>query len=555
MNDFRLSFPSSGWLKVSWKTPDAVEGLLPRLEALLEIPGIRLNPLAFEAPRSTWALPDVASMIEVFAGCAELDHGGFLVHTALWEPKQPLYEHQKVAALQALNQGSLFLCDEMGLGKTRTAIVAAETFARMHGPTRARLIIAPKFVRATWRNELFALGAIEDESEFCALESRDLNHPSWNKDAKWYFCHYDVISVWATKLGIRRPVAVIADESHWLKNPKAKRSKGAFLAAAPAPFRMLLTGTPMANRPAELYQPLSILSGPSSWGTNFSFRLRYCGAMHDGYGYVDNGPTNVEELKTRLDGVYLRRTLDTVGLDLPKRSRQTIDCDLDAHARKQHDKVLDGVDIRDLARAVIEGRAGEETLGLIAHLRKVTSDAKLETTVDYVKSAFEQGESVVVFTWERRVAEKLAQKLDFSCYVVHGGFPQEDRDKAVEDFQASGGVLIATLDSLKEGVTLHKARLVVIHDLHWVPSTILQSEARVHRIGQTRPVISTWVVAKDTIDTLLARALIAKAEVMNRMLGIGEAEKMVDELDLSTAVGAQDFASDFTDIISQWRTT
>ena len=122
----------------------------------------------------------------------------------------------------------------------------------------------------------------------------------------------------------------------------------------------------------------------------------------------------------------------------------------------------------------------------------------------------------------------------------------------VESFQRSGGALIATLDSLKEGVTLHKARLVVMHDLHWVPSNVLQAEKRVHRIGQHRPVISTWVTVTDSIDTLLSRALIRKSQAMQDTLGIAAAVNMVDELNLHDVAG-ESFEDEFSAVIRAWR--
>ncbi len=207
--------------------------------------------------------------------------------------------------------------------------------------------------------------------------------------------------------------------------------------------------------------------------------------------------------------------------------------------------------------------AGEETLLDITKLRTVTSEAKLRTTVDFCVDLVEQGESVVVFTWTRATAVRIHKKLEHEwwasqeddpriCVFAHGGIVQEDRDTVINMFQERGGVLVATLGALKEGVTLHKARYVVMHDLDWVPSNILQAEARVYRIGQTRPTISTWVLATDSIDQLLAQCLIHKGQEIRQTVGIGAAEQAAEQLGLQQLAGIPTVADEVERMFATW---
>ena len=169
---------------------------------------------------------------------------------------------------------------------------------------------------------------------------------------------------------------------------------------------------------------------------------------------------------------------------------------------------------------------------------------KLASTVELVRDHVAQDESVVVFFWERATATKFARALrvEAPVYVVHGEFAQEERESSVRQFQATGGVLAATFGALREGVTLHKANRLVLHDLDWTPANILQAERRVYRIGQTRPTFVTWMVAADTIDAIFAQALVEKARNMLEVLGVADMSDAARDTGLEALVPDDDVA-------------
>ena len=139
--------------------------------------------------------------------------------------------------------------------------------------------------------------------------------------------------------------------------------------------------------------------------------------------------------------------------------------------------------------------------------------------------------------------------------LVHGGLPQEVREQNIAGFQSTPfkrAALFATIDSLKEGVTLHKANHVVLHDLSWVPSDVLQAEARVHRIGQTRGCTSTWVLCEDSFDTIVARHVARKAREISEVLQDGAAEGAVDELNLTAVVGDTSMEDEARRLLQLW---
>jgi SWI/SNF-related matrix-associated actin-dependent regulator 1 of chromatin subfamily A len=565
-------------LKFVWQSPKDIDPTTRKaLDALEQVPGVKLEGMTLEVPHTYWGhsfnLPAWIEMQDTFSQIRE--RGGIPWNHArgdLWPRGRDPFPWQWEAIELAQRTASMLLADEMGLGKTLAASVAAEFFARKEAPDRPRYIFAPLFTLSTWRRELLLSGVISDESELCVLSTRDHHNHTFDPAAPWYFCHYDVLPYWASRLAMHKrgkPAAVIYDEIHRLKNPTAQRTKAAMLVGSGSLFRMGLSGTPM-DQGRDLFSALSLVTGPFTWGSFSAYRERYCGAYNAGHGLVDGGPTNIEELRERMSPFYLRRTIESSGAKLPPLIRRQVSAFLTPAQRKKHDEALGKVSMHELVQAVLEGRAGKKTLEILMKVRKVTGQAKTATTVDFVSSLLEQGESVVVFCWQPEKAEDLASSFLLTAidsmasstsgsrmglaYVVHGGVSQANRDITIEQWQQTGGALIATYGVLREGVTLTRARHVVLHDLDWTPSVVLQAEARVYRIGQTKPTFSHWVTAEDSIDTLLARVLYAKAEQASKTLDLGEALAAVDELQLKRLV-EDDFdpVAWAQDQLSRWR--
>jgi hypothetical protein len=347
----KLHYPHPGWGEARWDAHEDVHvDVALAVRALAELPGVRyyVGPewTSLEVPRNAWSTrewslltstdwpPAVAARLQsVEYPSARKAAARAFVETHLWAPKQPLYAHQTEAArFLVANQGGL-CADQMGLGKTRTAIVAAQSLAADFGSERPRVVIAPGYTRDVWRRELLATGAIKKPEQMSAAFTRDPTGEDFDWDAPWWFIHYDIAWWWRGYMALRRrPVVAILDEIHWIKNGRAQRSKGAAAIAGAASARIGLTGTPISNRPAELWWPLTVIDGSGTWGSPKDFRERYCGAVHDGYGLHDTGPTNVDELGIRLSDRYIRRTIDSAGVTRGDHAR----LGGEGHARAHH---------------------------------------------------------------------------------------------------------------------------------------------------------------------------------------------------------------------------
>lgn len=549
---YKLISTGPGWVRILWRhdvNPSA--DVQSAMRAVTAIPGVSLyDPGAFELPCTTWMLPEVQAVA---------DRCNVTLPTLVRDPllfkQDQLFHHQVLGArwLVTRLRGGL-LADAMGLGKTRQAIVAAEALRTQRGPNGAVVIVGPMFARDVWRRELLEVGAITEPSQFCALLTRDLHDGSFRKGARYYYCHYDVADAWWPRLYTDvRPVVSIADEAHWVRNGRAKRSKAVAMISGTTSTRFVLTGTPMENAPSDLWHLLTLASGTRTWGAPNDFRRRYCGATHNGFGLEDGEPTNVAELQARMAPFYLRRTAESAELWMPPLVRSVQTCDVHDSAKVATRELLKAADIQDLVTAISSGMV-QQVLPLITRLWQISSAAKVANTVDVIENALLQGESVVTFVWERETAHKIADQMTHRM-VITGEHDQPTRDAAVAKFQASKRplALIASYGALREGVTLHASRTVVLHDLHWLLTTMLQAEARIHRIGQQRPCQAIWMVGAGTIDTILAPVLKAKAEALSLVLDQHVGVEALAETELMRVAGVRTVDQQVEAALALWR--
>jgi len=508
---------------------------------VLDIPGIRfIEPEAglpdpvwkVEIPSTTWPLAPVASVLSQFRFAPA--PSGVLV------PSWPNLYHYQQAGVQWLTerQGGL-LSFSLGLGKTRTSAVAARVLtARTGDPT---LIVGLKYLRETWRQELEKVFGT-DGYEFRALEGVTPTILRRPDKPLFLFCHYDIVHAWWSQISALRPRVVILDEAHLIRNPKTRRGKAAALAVSGSAVRVALTGTPILNRPREAFSLLEIVTGKYSWGSQGSFRMRYVGAYTGPHGLVDGEPSNVEELRARLDTCVLRKTPEDVGLELPPVTRELVYVEPDPKLAQQYATWLDGHDPRELIEAVLNGRGSSRTFETLGTLRKLASDMKKVTLEEMTTDL---GEDAVVFVWRRESADRLALGKGLR-WRVHGGLQHDNRNEIVKSFQAHGGLLSATYDALSTGVTLDRARVVIMGDLGYVPADMLQAEGRVtgglRRVG--KHCISRWLVARGTLDELMIRLIGLKGNVIDRVFSDHSAQQLAQFL------GYNEKSASFEKIIS-----
>jgi SWI/SNF-related matrix-associated actin-dependent regulator of chromatin subfamily A-like protein 1 len=448
-----------------------------------------------------------------------------------------LFPHQVEGVAFLLGRRRAILADDMGLGKTRQSIIAL-TEAAPAGPW---LVVAPASVKRNWAREI----TMARPADRVHVIGPDLPPPAGFDG--WVVVNYDILGKHLEALGALPWTGFVFDEAHYLKNHTSQRSKHArqLIGHAPDAFIHALTGTPLTNRPRDLFPLLQLVGHPMT-KSFLSFAKRYCEAHHNGFGWVTDGASNLDELRVQLHGVMLRRLKDDV-LDLPPKLRAWVPVQVaegtgkaetrrvletllaGALGRARGETVSDAPDPAPKSRARRAPGIGQDRVRLLASLtraRVAIARAKVGNTLEFVEGVVAQGEKVIVFSCFDEPVQKIASHFGEQAVVLTGATPTEQRQALVDRFQSDPDVrvFVANLVAGGVGITLTAARQVVFNDLDWVPANHWQAEDRAYRIGQTQTVNVTYFTAEGTIDEFISRALNTKAALIEAVVeGRGEA--------------------------------
>lgn len=450
------------------------------------------------------------------------------------------YQRGGVAyALAAFDAGKgCLIGDEMGLGKTIQAIGVINC----RQDIRKVIVICPNSLKWNWEKELRKW-----LTRPMKIVVQVAGAPFAAELADIVVINYDIMARYSEKLQSVSWDLRILDEGHWCKNPDSKRSQASL--GLPARHKITMTGTPIENKPRELW-PLIVDLDPVTWNPkqSFQFLKRYCnGRKIDGYWDFD-GSSNEQELQDRLRGsIMVRRMKADVLTELPPKVRQVIEL---PNADVQHliaeEKALkrNAAKVRELEAKVQIAKAGTDdeyqaavteleeseqslTIGEMALIRKELALAKVPFTIDYVNQLLDSDPKakVIIFGHHLEPIRMLQQEWPTAA-VITGETAAKERTNQVEMFQNSTmcRVFLGN-DAAKEGLTLTAASWVVFHEGAWVPGNLAQKEDRAHRIGQTGTVFVTHLVFEGSLDCTMIKRTVEKQKVIDSVLDkVGERE-------------------------------
>ncbi len=429
-----------------------------------------------------------------------------------------LYPHQIDGIAFLLGRRRALLADDMGLGKTRQSVLAMVE-AEAEGPY---LVICPASVKRNWVREIQLVLPTADPAIVgpAPLPSTDFQD--------WVIINYEILGKHMEGLLTFEWKGVVFDEAHYLKNHQSQRSRNAaklVKAIQHEPIVHALTGTPMTNRPRDLFPLLRLMAHPL--GKSFlSFAKRYCDAYQGDFGLVADGASNIEELTVQLHGVMLRRTKNEV-LDLPPKVRTWLDVELHPYAIQHFNNAVrefltkfDAPEPIDTTEAEPEHSERRRAVGRLTTARRKLAFAKCRHTIKFVENALEQGEKVILFTTFLNTLERFHKHFGDRAVYVFGEVPAEERQNRVDQFQNDESVrlFVANMHVAGVGINLTAGRQVVFNDLDWVPANHWQAEDRAYRIGQTGTVNVTYMIARGTVDEFVKTVLETKAALMDALV-------------------------------------
>lgn len=444
-------------------------------------------------------------------------------------PEGLSYRPYQLAGIDFMrNRRAVLLGDEMGIGKTIQAI-GLFNYHDAHGlksKTPDVLIVCPATLKRNW---------LKEWRKWCIRSlTIGLAEGSRFPETRVVIINYDILRRHQDKLRARVWDILIMDECQYLKNSKALRTKQICgdakgkLPAIEARCKVALTGTPIPNRPIELYSILRYLD-PLGWNNKLNYAKRYCNAMQNGFGWDMSGASHLDELQEKLRStIMIRRLKRDVLKDLPDKERQVIELEIpqgEEIIRKEkrllgyEDKEkLSDEEYKEVVRKMRGGDPGvfEE----MSTLRRMNAVAKIPAVIEHLSEAIEASGKVVCFCHHKEVAAELLKVFKDVAVVVTGSTPLKDRQANVEKFQEDPRVklFIGNIIAAGTGITLTASSHVVFAELDWVPGNVSQAEDRCHRIGQKDSVLVQHLVMAGSIDSVMAKTIIYKQSVIEKAL-------------------------------------
>lgn len=432
-----------------------------------------------------------------------------------------LFPFQKKGVDFLLANRRCLLSDDMGLGKSVQAI---EAVAQMPGDVVNVLVICPASLTIMWERiarqwfgENVCVVQLKETKKAVALTGR----------VRFVLCSYNYIQKpeKVARINKLKWHIVIADESHALKNWTNKTTKGfRAIVDRTTAYIWMMTGTPATRNAADYFTYLKVIES-EKWGTLSAFREMFCNKVRDywsgGYKYEgmkDGKPREI--LRLAFSKVMLRRLKKDVWKEMPEKLVSVLPVFVN------QDRIFENLESENEVKAILKNlRDPSKPIqvlppSIMRALMKI-GEGKVDAAIEYILNC---NEPIVVSCCHTEVLHRIKKGLlaaGKKSVSVTGQQSRMGKDNAVMDFQE--GVVDIILVNIKAGgvgITLHRARHMLIVEQYWSPAVMEQMIDRIVRIGQQAPCVQiTHLIASGTLDEDVMDALEYKARFMKKVMG------------------------------------
>jgi SNF2 family DNA or RNA helicase len=451
--------------------------------------------------------------------------------------KVPLLPYQLDGVAFAAGAGRAVLADDMGLGKTIQGVGVAEYLAEV----RKVLVVCPASLKSQWRSEIHRFG----DRDVQLIGGRTAERLSqYDNPCFFTVCNYE--QVLRDILAIERVSwdLIILDEGQRIKNWESKTA--ATIKALRSRFALVLSGTPLENRLDELYSVVQFVDD-RRLGPGFRFFNQH--RVIDEKGKV-LGYKNLTSLRETLKLILLRRTRDSVRLELPPRTVEIVRItptqeQLDIHQAQMQivativrKKFISEMDLLRLQKALLMCRMTANSTYLIDKQKAPGHSTKLERLNELFEQLFEEPDRKVIlfseWTTMLDLIEPMLKKRKIEFVRLDGSVPQRQRQELVHRFQTSPECRVfLTTNAGSTGLNLQAANTVINVDLPWNPAVLEQRIARAHRMGQSQPVQVYVLVTEQTLEENLLTTLSAKKDLALAAL---DPASEIDQVDVASGM-------------------
>lgn len=366
----------------------------------------------------------------------------------------------------------------------------------------------------------------------------------WETGYKFTIVHYEGLKKFKKEIKEEAYQVIVADECHCLINPKSAKSKAfkEVLTERNNDLRKLwlLTGTPVTNRPSDLYSLLHLIKHPvaKNW---VKYVEEFCNGYIDFYGrWKVNGSSNLKKLHDLVKDSILRRLKKDHLEELPSKDRQTIFLKLEN--RKGYDGVVKAyqdkkfLELEGLEDLMLDAEdINVNELTKLALQRQFCAMEKIKdgSLFSIIQDELDLGNKVIVFTNYTKIIDEVYNHFtDGMCRFIDGRITNpKKRLEIAEEFNNSTELRVIALN-IKVGGTglnIQSANSVIVNDMDWVPGNMAQAEDRAWRFGQLREVTAKYLIYMDTIDEDLLFNLINEKTKSISQIMEGKVEKYFED--------------------------
>lgn len=437
------------------------------------------------------------------------------------------YQFQTFQTIKDLKYAAIF--HEQGLGKTKIAIDILLYWLEKRDIDTV-LIVTKKQLIQNWLMELNFHTYIQPK---VLTNKKSDNFYVFNSRAKIVITNFEIVMAEEERVKLylkSRNVGIIIDESTKLKNPNAKLTQTFFELSSLFKLRIIMTGTPVANRPYDIWSQIYFLDHGKHLGNNFNEFKRdtdLSNQLANDVAAKTKFEHSIENIYDKISTFTVRETKNSSGIILPEKVYKNVFVDFEPKQLNMYQQVIEmmEIEIKKQGRTYIDDDT--ENLKRLLRLLEITSNPMLlddsytmmsgkeQTLKKIIENIVSQNEKCIVWSNFIENINLFCRKYNmYNARKVHGGMTIDERNKSIDIFKNDDKckVLFATPQSAKEGLTLTVANHVIFYDRGFNLDDYLQAQDRIHRISQKKKCFVYNLIIKNSIDEWIDKLLEAKQQ-------------------------------------------
>ncbi|MDA1370238.1 MAG: DEAD/DEAH box helicase [Proteobacteria bacterium] len=442
------------------------------------------------------------------------------------------FQQEAIDAVADLDYAAIFF--EQGLGKTKIAIDLALDWLKSNTVDTV-IIVTKKGLIRNWQQEFDVHSHLKPK---VISTDRAANHKALFSSCRIYITSYEAIALESQKfesLSMHRSMAIILDESQKIKNAESRLTKEFFKLSHCFKKRIIMTGTPMANRPYDIWSQIYFLDLGDALGIDFKeFKSSLDLPERDA---KEKFVAELKSVMPRISSFALRQTKEGSGLELPGKVYQTVYGEWESNQQRMYAKLKRDLRIELLKDGKLVTDDSEAILKRLLRLNQIASNprlvddsysetpGKIPATRSLVDRIVNADEKVIIWTSFVDNCRYLANYFkEYGAVQINGSMAIADRDGSVQKFKHDGDckVLVATPAAAKEGLTLTVANHVIFFDRSFSLDDYLQAQDRIHRISQEKTCHVTNIQMAGSIDEWIDALITLKSSAVK--VGMGDTD-------------------------------